>query len=356
MGSIAYLVTAHGFGHAARAAAVADAVAALRPELGVHVFTTVPRWFFAESLRCSFTYHRAVTDVGLVQCGPLEEDLVATLARLGELLPPRPAEVDGLARRLERAGCRLVVCDQAPMGLAAARRVGMPAVLVESFTWDWIYRAYVAERPAFAPFIETLEELTAAATLRIQTEPVCRRAGDALTVAPVSRALRDPEGVRARLGLPAEEPVALLSMGGLPGGWPGLAALEEGPITWVVPGAARRPQRRGRVLALPHHSGHYHPDLVRAADMVLAKLGYSTVAEAWAAGTPLAFIPRPTCPESPPLGEFARDRLGAVEVEPAAWRDGTWVERVPALLSQPRREAGRNGAAAAAAAVVALVG
>src|SRR5512138_3861696 len=88
---IACFVTPHGFGHAARAAAVIEALRGLTPGLHAHLFTTVPRWFFGESLGRGFTRHGLDVDVGLVQRGPLAEDLPATLARLRALYPPDEA-------------------------------------------------------------------------------------------------------------------------------------------------------------------------------------------------------------------------------------------------------------------------
>ena len=64
MSAVAYFVSAHGFGHAARASAVMAALRRRSPDVALHVFTTVPRWFFDDSLRGVFTYHPLRTDVG----------------------------------------------------------------------------------------------------------------------------------------------------------------------------------------------------------------------------------------------------------------------------------------------------
>ena len=47
---IAYFVTPHGFGHAARAAAVMVALQEIDPAIQFDIFTQVPRWFFQDSL------------------------------------------------------------------------------------------------------------------------------------------------------------------------------------------------------------------------------------------------------------------------------------------------------------------
>jgi hypothetical protein len=46
---IAYFVSPHGFGHAARAAAVMEALSEIDTGVQFEIFTTVPFWFFRDS-------------------------------------------------------------------------------------------------------------------------------------------------------------------------------------------------------------------------------------------------------------------------------------------------------------------
>ena len=78
--------------------------------------------------------------------------------------------------------------------------------------------------------------------------------------------------------------MVVVTMGGV--GWQddALQATLGRDDPWVViPGSPQRAQR-GRLIHLPAQSEFYHPDLIHAADVVVGKLGYSTLAEAWAAG------------------------------------------------------------------------
>jgi hypothetical protein len=90
---------------------------------------------------------------------------------------------------------------------------------------------------------------------------------------------------------------------------------------------------------------------VRAADLVVGKLGYSTVCEAYAAGTRYAFLPRPAFRESAVLERFVRDHLPSMRVAVEAFADGGWTDGIDELLSQPkpppRPAAGAEEAAAA---------
>jgi hypothetical protein len=349
---VAAFVSPHGFGHAGRACAVMQALHDLEPRTRFEIFTLVPEWFFADSLRCRFSYHPLRTDVGLVQKTPLVEDPGGTLRHLEDFLPFEPGLVASLARILEALDCRIVLSDISPLGIAVARSAGLRSVLVENFTWDWIYEPYSAALPAFSKVIADLSAIFETATLHIQTEPVCRPDERYPRVPPVSRAPRTaPHPARAHLGVPPDVPIVLMTMGGVPWRHASLRRLEETRGTvFVVPGAAERPERRGSLLALPHRSGFFHPDLVNAVDAVVGKLGYSTVAEVYAAGVPFAFTQRETFRESDALAAFARDHMPCLALSAEELAESTWVDRVPELLGMPRSSGAReNGAAAAAA-------
>ena len=79
---VAYFISPHGFGHAARAASVMAAMQHLAPTVQCEIFTQVPRWFFEDSLSQPFGYHAVHCDIGLVQQTSLLADIPATLQRL----------------------------------------------------------------------------------------------------------------------------------------------------------------------------------------------------------------------------------------------------------------------------------
>lgn len=326
-----------------------------RPDIQIDVLTEVPEWFFAESLAGEFTYHRFESDIGLVQLSPLKEDLEATVSRLDEVWSD-PTRVARVAETLASLGSSIVINDISPLGLAAATSAGLPAVLIENFTWDWIYLNYPDPPAGLRSHSQRLAEIFVSADLRIQTEPVCNRLATAIQVPPVARTpTLDASTVRQRLGVPIDGRMVLVSMGGIPWDYSGFRSVEEFSDSWVVvPGGAReQPERRGRLLLLPFHSSFHHPDLVAAADVVVGKLGYSTVAETSIAGSAIAYVERPQFPESPVLANWVEENMTARCISEQALLDGSWLAQIDDLAAERlTARSSPSGAEMAAAAIL----
>jgi len=356
----AWFVTPHGFGHAARTAAIVEALASRLPELEVELWTSVPRWFFAESLTVGYRYRELACDVGLVQRSPVEEDLPASLAALaGFWRAADEGRISEVAAAVAASGATCVVADIAPFGLAVARAAGLPSVLVENFTWDWIYEPLAASEPGFAEWVERLRgtsgDTAGETALHLQLEPCCRPAAGARAVPPVARAPRQSrEEILARLAIPPTDAVVLVSLGGVEHRLASLGPLAGVPgTTFVIPGASAEERREGNLRLLPHHSPVHHPDLVAAADAVVGKLGYSTVAEVVSAGCRVLYVPRPGFRESAVLERYVGERLPAVAISFAELESGGWVGRLPPLLDRPRPPALATRGAAVAADLIA---
>lgn len=339
MPKLAYVVSSHGFGHAARTAAVLGALVRRRPDLSVDIVTTTPRWFFEQSLDAPFAYHELTTDLGLVQASSLDEDLEATLGQLEKMLAAPDALVAPIVAVLDRIAPDLVVCDISPWGLEAARRLRLRSALVENFTWDWIYRGYGDPRldrlaDELAPLFE--------ADHHFRLEPFCGELASATAVPPAARRpRRRRHQVREALGVPQDASMALVTMGGVPWRFDDiesqLAARAHGngaEHVLVIAGGAPETKRFERCVLIPHRSDFYHPDLVAASDLVVGKLGYSTVAEVAENGTAFLYVPRPRFRESPPLEAWTLEHVTSRRFAPADLLSSDWLARLDAALDQ----------------------
>jgi UDP:flavonoid glycosyltransferase YjiC (YdhE family) len=352
---IAYFITPHGYGHAARASAVMAAIQQRTPEVHFEIFTQVPRWFFEDSVSEPFSYHPLLTDIGLAQKTSLAEDMPETLKRLNVFLPFDAPLIQKLARQISQLECQMVLCDIAPMGIAVAREVGIPSVLIENFTWDWIYEAYLKDIPELDRHITYLGESFDAADYHVQTQPVCRPGKVDLTTSPVSRKMRTSrQQVRQQLGIPDQAKMVMITMGGIPWRYGFLKHLvKQDSVYFIIPGADGTPSPAGTgrlagtggIVLLPHHSDFFHPDLVNAADAVIGKAGYSTVAEVYHAGVPFGYVGRPRFRETLALNAFIEREMKGLPITEAQFQNGEWLSSLADLLALPRiPRKGSNGA------------
>ncbi len=357
--SIGYFISPHGFGHAARASAAMAAVHDINPSIRFEIFTTIPEWFFLQSLSGPFTYHSLLTDIGMVQETPLREDLTETFRELNDFLPYDGSKIESISREVGRTKCRLIICDISPMGIIVAQMSHIPSVLIENFTWDWVYGNYVSVDFPVNQHIEYLRKIFNSVNYHIQAEPVCQCRNADLTTTPISRKVKvSPQQMRQRLGIPDGVKVMLITMGGVPEKYKFLTQLKhQNNIYFIIPGGSQSMQVIDNLVLLPHHSDFFHPDIVNACDAVVGKLGYSTLAEIYHAGVPYGYIPRSSFKESDVLEVFVKEQMSGFAIPETGFQGGSWMSFLPEILSLPRiKRNDTNGAVEAAQFVCKVLG
>lgn len=310
MASVAFYISGHGFGHASRQIEIARAFARRRPDVGILVRTTAPRWLFDRTLTVPFVLDDRPCDTGAIQVDSLHLDAAATIARAREFYATLDARAADETPLLREHDVRVIVADAPPLGCAAAARAGIPSVVVSNFTWDWIYaeyREHLDSAPDLIPAIEAAYRLADAAwrlpmhggfetfdppssagarTRRPADGAPAKPAQDLVDVPFVARhATHEPAETRARLGLPPltdRRRLVLPSFGGYGVAGIDLSALDL-DSSWhlvLVPDAAI------------YEAGLRYEDLVHAADVVLTKPGYGIISECIANDTALVYTSR----------------------------------------------------------------
>jgi hypothetical protein len=359
--TIGFYISGHGFGHASREIEVINALFARQPDLRIVVRTAAAQWLFEKTVKAGmaglkpgsspaiFEFHSLEVDTGMVQIDSLRLDTLESVRRARDFMEDFEARVDAEARFLCDEGARLVVADIPALGLAAARRAGVPGVGLSNFTWDWIYSAY----PGTGDVVSAIGRAYANADLALRLPmhggfATFPRVIDLPFVA--RRSARDPQETRDRLGLPRDERLVLVSFGGY-----GLERLDrealgrleslEGYVALVSPGpAASLPAdwpaaRRGGLLPFDesrmYAAGIRYEDVVHAVDVVISKPGYGIISECVANDTALLYTSR---------GEFIEYDVFVAEmprVLRAAFIDhdnlfaGRWTTHLDALLERP---------------------
>jgi UDP-N-acetylglucosamine:LPS N-acetylglucosamine transferase len=133
--------------------------------------------------------------------------------------------------------------------------------------------------------------------------------------------------------------MVLITMGGLPMQYSFLSDLAGfSKISFIFPGVSEKVSFQRNHRLLPQRSGFYHPDLIKASDLVIGKVGYSTLAEVYWAGTPFGFIARPDFRESEALVAFIKAHVNGFPIGEAEFSSGEWVSYLPELLSFSRKK------------------
>jgi len=135
-------ITGHGFGHAVRAASVADKIQQLCPEISIIFATTAPEWLLKSYVRGDFIYHPRVFDVGVVQSDSLTMDKQATLEQMQEIRSRREQIIAEEVEYLRQYNVQLILADIPPLATAIAEVAGIPCWMMSNFGWDFIYSAW----------------------------------------------------------------------------------------------------------------------------------------------------------------------------------------------------------------------
>lgn len=331
---IACFITPHGFGHASRTIAVLEALQQICRDLHVRLLTSVPEDFFSQTLT-SYSYHPVVVDVGLVQTSAFCADIEATVHQLDAFLPFSAPHISNLAKLC--ADSQLVLCDIAPLGIVVANTLQVPSVLVENFTWDWLYGHYCHSHPQLKRHVNYLKEIYSRTKHRIQTQPLCCPVPQAMGCGTIFRERRGTEAeIRKRLSGSGRQ-LILVTMGGVAQDLPSLELMNTYPdFTFVFTGQQQTQWVGSNVCLLDRNESFYHPDLIASADVVVCKAGYSTIAECYQAGARVLSVGRTDFAETAFLQRFIKKHLGGLCIDQEQYRQGTWLRLLPNLLLQPQ--------------------
>ena len=368
--TVVFYISGHGFGHASREVEVMNALGARRGEdFRFIIRSGVGASLLARTLRVPYELRPGICDTGVVQTNSITHDDRATIAAATEFYETFDARADREADALRDDDVHVVVADIAPLGLAVAERLRAPSVFIGNFTWDWIYEGH-AELVARAPqVIATIRRAHALATLtlRLPLSPSfdgtgLRHVHDLPLIA--RQATHGRADTRARLGLPLDRKLALLSFGGY-----GLNDLDLAGVDctdeWDLV-VTDRSMNDARLATLPYVHAvsemalspqeFRYEDLVAAADAVITKPGYGIISECATAGTPMVYTSRGDFREYDVLvAEMPRILRCAFISQPDLFA-GRWRVALDETLSQPAppERFEPTGAARAAAEILRL--
>lgn len=301
MGCLAWFISGHGYGHAARALAVMDQLAKRQERPSFIVVSDVnPGFLDSHPRNYPILHFQESVDVGFVQLNAFEEDIEQTVARLQNFYPVPDSRIDRLARLIEVKEPSAVVCDISPVGIAVAQKLGVPSIVVENFTWQFLYRALPEMEAKCQAALDWMQQKLDQATERIHVQPSCSVKDP--FAGPVCRVIREdlPFPLRES-GMVRDKPTILVTTGGFQSGLDLQSFLLKNEFQFVVMDP-KEGIRNGILHLQPENV--YFPNLVFECDAIIGKCGYSTASEAFQANTAFGFLPRPGFAESEVIESF----------------------------------------------------
>lgn len=313
---IAFYITAHGYGHAGRSLEV---ICELEKFVPVTVVSLVPEAFFRP--RFQGLYRPEAFDCGLIQRDSVHGDVPATLTKIRSIM----ADSSQLLCR-ERDFLRdyqLVVVDSPSLPLQAARAAGIPGVALTSFGWDYIYRPFIEQDPAWLEVCQWFQAGYAEASLALQypfSAPISAQTETVPLVAAAGRERR--REIAEETGADPSKPWALVWFHELDMD-PGL--LKDLPYELLT--RMDWPQARCSSLAFA--------DQVASAEVVVTKPGFGILSDCIANSKPIVYVPRDDFNEAYLLEEAIQKYTAHARISPQDLYAGRWLE------SLERARAGR---------------
>ncbi len=297
-------ITNHGFGHAARTAAVAGMIQQLAPEIKLIITTTAPHWLIASYIPGDFVYRSYGYDVGVIQADSLQMDLPTTIARWQDIIDRQAEIVQSEARFLREQQVNLVLADIPPLAPLIADQANVPCWAATNFGWDFIYRDWGEDFAQITDWISGCYQQCDRLFRLPMHEPLDRFK----SIEDVGLTGGHPRYTAAELQekLDFHHPsaqTALLVFGGL-----GLQAIPYHNLSlfpdWQFLTFDRTAPSLPNLRQIPDPSSgnldsNYRPvDLFPLCGLVVSKPGYTTYAEAMMANVPVASITRQGFAES----------------------------------------------------------
>lgn len=247
--------------------------------------------------------------------GPTIVDAAASADAYRELHAKWDMHVDREAKRLTSLGPSVQVANIPYLSLAAAKHAGVPAVALCSLNWLEPYRIYCGEDRDAANILSTIEAAYQSADVFLQPRPHMPMAGfkNRLSIGPIARRGRKrTDEVKAALGIPRPEHLALVTFGGIPSN-ERLKLPSIANVRWLV--ADDLSKESEHVFHVSRLKMSFI-DILASCDVVVTKVGYGTFTEAACNGVRVVTTPRDDWPETAPMMEWMKRNANIAMIQP----------------------------------------
>ncbi|MFA5030650.1 MAG: glycosyltransferase family protein [Patescibacteria group bacterium] len=337
--NILFYISGHGFGHATRMRAIIDAILERDPSIHIDIRTSAPQILFADLPSTQCTYHQISIDGGVIEKDIITQDPRATLKQYAEINKQRESIITNEIAFVKKNNANIIVSDIPPLASDIGQSADIPTVACSNFSWDFNYTPYTKQYPEYKYLITDIRSSYGKTDLLLRMPfhhpmDAFPRQQDIPLVA--RKPTIDPQIIRQQLNLSADDkrPIVLITFRiDSPIFQRALTELTSHNDLLILTYGSPATLKINNVISLKKEWGpNQYPNLVRASSLVVAKIGYSTLAECIAARTPLLYPPRENYPEYNLLREGAKKFLPSYLIPKDDFLEGRWYTHVIKML------------------------
>ncbi|MCD6459469.1 hypothetical protein J7L67_02230 [bacterium] len=326
MANIVFYISGHGFGHSTRMKAVIDNLYEYYENINVFIRSNAPDWLFTDNKKVCFD--NVKIDAGTFQYDFIHLDKEKSFIEYDKLMKLRNQLIREELLFVKDRKIDIVVGDIPPAAFYISQKANLPSVGISNFSWDWIFSPYLNEYPSYDYIIDDMKKGYGYCGLLLKL-PFAGDFSAFKNVADIPLIVRrpkiSPDTIRNRLNLTDEQrPIILCSFGGFKvKNFDMIKTFcQYDDFFFICFGTDF--QRGKNYIRLPFRNEFDHPSLVKFADAVLSKLGYSTVAECVSTGTPLIYLPREDFAEFSMLEQGVKKLIPSYRISYGDFFSGCW--------------------------------
>lgn len=329
-------ISAHGYGHVAQTAPVANELARRIPGLRVTVRSSAPLALLQQRFHCDFQQIPIAPDFGMKMANAVDVEIEQSAAAYRDYHAAWEAKVRRAAKEMRALQPDMLLANVPYLSLAAAKVAGVRAAAMCCLNWADIYHHYCASAPTSAVIHAQMLEAYNSAEIFLKVQPAMPMPdlSNAHSINPIAQ-LGGNQREKIIKGLPAAntEKLIIVAMGGIAyrlpmGHWPRIPG-----VCWLAPkgwNINRDDMIAFESLGLPFS------DVLASCDAVLTKPGYGTFAEAACSGVPVLYVSRRNWPEEPYLVQWLQQNGVCMEVERERLQRGELQEVLEQLWAMPK--------------------
>lgn len=329
MPAIAYFISDHGYGHAARSIAIIRSLLECDLEIRIEIHTKNPlsflrRSFFHSSEAQRVGFHEQMNDLGFIaNLATGKIDFSRTAKAVASWVKDwHTSYLFDEYRLLKSSKIDLIISDIAPQPFLLAKKLDLPSIAISNFTWFDIYQNPAFDLGDLDVIWKAYREASLGLMLpfNLENSVFCSAMETHLVSRPPSRTKKQ---MRELLNLDLDEQVLYLGTG--------FSLNNPFLVKWIdntqfiLGGQHKVSHPNVRTVPLTDPEGQ---DYIGCSDIAVIKLGYSSVSEAIRSHVPIIGIDFPQTAETNQMKQVIEDLEIGVCITPEEFFQGKWRDRI----------------------------